>query len=354
MTQQAASRPAGQPSSSAQLKKQPTKQPAKLVKKAKKGREHLVFMKNPKSLAGSAIFVFFLIMGIIGPWLAPFDPSKTGPDASQAPSFAHLLGTTQTGQDILSQMLVGTRGVMVVSLVTGLISTFLAALIGVTSGFLGGWWDELFSMFTNIFLVIPGLPLIIIIMGMIPSAGYPTIIVVLSITGWAWGARVLRAQTLSLRGRDFVEAAKANGESSIRIIFFEIVPNLTAILASTFIGAVNAAIGSLVTLSYIGLIPPSSWTWGTVLYWAQNSGAFTSGMWWWYVPAGLCVALVGMSLALVNFGIDEFVNPRLRSTGMNAKKLRKMGIRPRIGFTPIKGRNVSPVQKRTAVKKAQV
>jgi peptide/nickel transport system permease protein len=224
---------------------------------------------------------------------------------------------------------------MVVSISTGIIATLIAAAIGVTSGFLGGMWDELLSMLTNIFLVIPGLPLIIIIMGMMKNAGVAAIVLIISLTGWAWGARVLRSQTMSLRSRDFVEASRANGETRFRTIFFEILPNLTAILASTFIGTVTASIMSLVTLSYIGVIPPSDWSWGTVLYWAQNSGAFTQGLWWWYAPAGLCVAFVGMSLALINFGIDEFVNPRLRNTGMNAAALKKRGIRPRIGFTPI-------------------
>lgn len=298
-------------------------------------RKHFVFLRNTKSIIGLAIFGFFFVIGIIGPWIAPYSPDKVSTAASEPPSALHFLGTTQTGQDIFSQLLVGTRGVMVVSISTGIIATFIAAAIGVTSGFLGGVWDEMLSMFTNIFLVIPGLPLVIIIMGMMKDAGVSAIILIISFTGWAWGARVLRSQTMSLRSRDFVEASRANGETRFRTIFFEILPNLTAILASTFIGTVTASIMSLVTLSYIGVIPPSDWSWGTVLYWAQNSGAFTQGLWWWYAPAGLCVALVGMSLALINFGIDEFVNPRLRNTGMNASELKKRKIYPRIGFTPV-------------------
>ena len=298
-------------------------------------KKHMVFLRNTKSIIGMSIFFFFILIAIFGPVIAPFDPNKTSPLANATPSMQHLLGTTNVGQDIFSQLVIGTRGVMVVSLSTGFIATVLAPIIGVSAGFLSGWGDEILSMMTNIFLVIPGLPLIIIIMGTMQSAGLAAIIFVISFTGWAWGARVLRSQTLSLRSRDFVEAARAAGESRWRIVIFEILPNLTAILASTFIGTVTAAIMSLVTLSYIGIIPPSTWSWGTVLYYAQNNGAFTSGQWWWYAPAGLCVAFLGMSLALINFGIDEFVNPRLRNTGMNAKILKKRGIRPRVGFTPI-------------------
>ncbi|GAB2024190.1 ABC transporter permease [Lactovum odontotermitis] len=315
-------------------------------------KQHMVFLRNKKSIIGLSIFAFFVLVAIFGPIFAPFDPNETSTLANAAPSAAHFLGTTNVGQDIFSQILVGTRGVMVVSLSAGVIATFLAAIIGVTAGFLSGWGDEIISMITNIFLVIPGLPLIIIIMGTMQNAGLAAIVLVISLTGWAWGARVLRSQTMSLRTRDFIEAARASGESSWRIIIFEILPNLTAILASTFIGTVTAAIMSLVTLSYIGIIPPSDWSWGTVLYYAQNNGAFTSGQWWWYAPAGLCVAFLGMSLALINFGIDEFVNPRLRNTGMNAGLLKKRGIRPRVGFTPIA--NTSHDSSGKVIKKQEV
>ena len=190
-------------------------------------------------------------------------------------------------------------------------------------------------MLANVFLVIPQLPLIILIAGQLPTVGGVTVALVIAITGWAWGARVLRAQTLSLRRRDFVEAARANGERTWRIITAEILPNLTAIIAAGFVGTVAFAVLSLITLSFIGIGNTGEWNWGTVLYQAQSQLALQRGAWWWFVPAGLCIALLGMSLTLINFGIDEFVNPRLRSTGLNARSLRKRGIRPRIGFTPV-------------------
>ncbi len=299
-------------------------------------RQRLVFLRNSKSLVGLAILAFFAIVAIVGPWFAPFDPDDISPaEAMAGPSGAHWLGTTQLGQDIFSQLVVGTRGVMVVGFTAGIIATALAVLVGVSAGYLGGWRDEGLSMLSNIFLVIPALPLIIIITSMLEHPSSWTVTLVIALTGWAWGARVLRSQTLSLAHRDFVEAARANGEKSWRIIFFEIMPNLTAIIASTFINTVVAAVLSEVMLAYIGVASLSDWNWGTILYWAQSSGAFQQGAWWWFVPAGLCVALLGMSLALVNFGIDEFVNPRLRNTGMNARRLRKLRIRPRVGFTPV-------------------
>lgn len=298
-------------------------------------RSRLVFLRNGKALTGIAILAFFTVLAIIGPWISPFDPSALGPDVMSPPSPAHWLGTTNTGQDVLSQLLVGTRGVMIVGFAAGIIATTLAVLVGVTAGFLGGVGDEVLSALANIFLVIPALPLIIIIAGQLPSSGELTIAFVISVTAWAWGSRVLRAQTLSLRRRDFVEAARANGESTWRIIGFEILPNLTAIIASSFVGTVTFAVLSEITLAFIGVSSISDWNWGTILFWAQTNQALARGAWWWFVPAGISIALLGMAFALISFGIDEFVNPRLRNTGQNAALMRRRGIRARIGFTPV-------------------
>ncbi|MCI7456082.1 ABC transporter permease [Actinomyces urogenitalis] len=298
-------------------------------------RPRLVMLRNAKAGTGIVILALFALLGLIGPWIAPYDPNALGPDTMQGPSAAHWLGTTNTGQDILSQLLVGTRGVMVVGLTAGVVATALAVVMGITAGFVGGVGDDVLSALANVFLVIPQIPLVILVAGQMKSASQVVIALVIALTGWAWGARVLRAQTLSLRQRDFVQAARASGESLPRIIICEILPNLTAIIATTFINTVNAAVLAEVTLAFIGVTSISDWNWGTILFWAQSNQALFRGAWWWFVPAGLCIAMLGMSLALVNFGIDEFVNPRLRSTGMNARRLRQRGIRPRIGYTPV-------------------
>lgn len=299
------------------------------------GKRKLLFLRNGKAITGLVIVGFFAVLAVIGEWIAPYDPSAVSADILQPPSGAHWFGTTHLGQDILSQVLVGTRGVLVVGLVAGVLATVIGVLIGVTAGFVGGAGDETLSALSNIFLVIPQLPLIILIAGQLPSAGGLTVAAVIAVTGWAWGARVLRAQTLSLRKRDFVEAARANGERTWRIVLAEILPNLTAIIAAGFVGTVTFAVLSQITLAFIGVTSVSEWNWGTILFWAQGNLALQRGAWWWFVPAGLCIALLGMALTLINFGIDEFVNPRLRSTGLHARTLRKRGIRPRIGFTPV-------------------
>ncbi|WP_029290890.1 ABC transporter permease [Cellulomonas sp. HZM] len=307
------------------------------------GKRKFLFLRNAKAMTGIAILGFFTLIAIIGPWIAPYDPDERSKDILQPPSWQHLFGTTHIGQDIFSQIVIGTRGVMIVGFIAGIVATAIGVLIGVTAGYIGGIGDESLSALSNIFLVIPQLPLIIIIAGQLPDAGGLTVAMVIAATGWAWGARVLRAQTLSLRKRDFVEAARANGEKTWRIITAEILPNLTAIIAAGFVGTVGFAVLSQITLSFIGITNVSDWNWGTVLFWAQGQLALQRGAWWWFVPAGLCIALLGMALTLINFGIDEFVNPRLRSTGLNARNLRKRKIRPRIGFTPVVDEAPAPV-----------
>ncbi|BDZ41455.1 peptide ABC transporter permease [Paraoerskovia sediminicola] len=303
--------------------------------KKKNKPQKFLFLRNSKAMTGLGILAFFAILAIIGPWIAPYGAGDVSKDLLQAPSSTHWFGTDHLGRDILSQIIVGTRGVMVVGFIAGIGATIVGVVVGVTAGFIGGIGDETLSALSNVFLVIPQLPLIIIIAGQLPTAGGVTVALVIAATGWAWGARVLRAQTLSLRRRDFVEAARANGERSWRLILVEVLPNLTAIIAAGFVGTVTFAVLSQVTLSFIGITPVSDWNWGTILFWAQNNLALQRGAWWWFVPAGLCIALLGMALTLINFGIDEFVNPRLRSTGLHARSLRRRGIRPRIGFTPV-------------------
>ncbi|HET6188806.1 MAG TPA: ABC transporter permease, partial [Trebonia sp.] len=194
----------------------------------------------------------------------------------------------------------------------GVIATLLAVIVGVTAAYLGGIWDEILLLVTNVFLVIPALPLLIILLGYLSSAGQWPTILVLSVLGWPWGARVMRAQTLAIRGRDFIAAARESGESPWRIIIFEIVPNEVSLIAANFVNAVLYAIGASVALAFIGLTNITSWSLGTTLYWAESENALQLGAWWWFIPSGLAVALMGTGLVLLNSGIDEFGNPRLR------------------------------------------
>ncbi|MGH8889675.1 MAG: ABC transporter permease [Acidothermaceae bacterium] len=307
------------------------------VEEAPVKRRRFRFIANAKAMAGVIMVGFFVLLAVIGPWIAPYSPDAQSDDLVQGPSMHHWLGTTHLGQDIFSQILVGTRAVVYVGFLASLIASALSILIGVTAGYTGGVIDELLSALTNVFLVIPGILLIIIITVTIPKVDNTVIAVVIGVTSWPWGARVLRAQTLSMRRRDYVEASRATGETGWRIIVFEIMPNLSAIIISGFIGTVIYAVLSLITVAFIGIGGNAGWNWGTILYWAQGQAALQRGAWWWFVPASVFIALLGTGLALLNFGIDEFISPRLRSSGRRVRAIAADGrpVRMRVGFTPV-------------------
>jgi peptide/nickel transport system permease protein len=306
------------------------------------GRRRAVRLpRSPKILTGLGILAFFVLLAIFGPIVRPYDPSESFLNAPVPlpPSAAHWLGTTQVQQDIFSQLLVGGGDMLVVALVGGVIATVLSVIIGVTAGYLGGLADDLLSMLANIFLVLPALPLLIILFGFLGKSGGDLFVIglVISVTGWAFGARVLRAQTLSLRNRDYVDAAKVSGERWYRIIATEILPNLIPVVATSFLFTMLYAIGTYTALAFLGLVNPN-WNWGGMLFYAQLSNAELTGYWWWFVPPGLAIALLGTSLVLLNFGIDEFINPRLRAAGLTARPGRR-GRRSRRGpefaLTPV-------------------
>jgi peptide/nickel transport system permease protein len=284
--------------------------------------------------AGLIILGAFVVVAIFGSTMAPYDPSAISGAVLAPPSAAHLLGTTQTGQDVLSQLLVGTQDTLLIGFVTGAIATVLSILVGVSAGYFAGYGGELLSLLSNIFLVIPGLPLLIVLTSYVPHLSWWMMALVLSLVSWAWGARVLRAQTMAFRQQDFVQAAKAAGESNLRIILFEILPNEIAIVATSFVFTVVFAISFYVALMFLGIGNINQWSWGTMLYYAQNNEAITSsGAWWWWAPPGLAVALVILALVMLNFGIDEFINPRLRAAGLTRKELRAASKQQ--GITPV-------------------
>ena len=297
--------------------------------------------RSPKVIAGLVILALFGVVAIIGRWIAPYSPNATdtqhwvqrvlvtgtGPGTNfpanyyplpLPPSAAHWLGTTVFAQDVLSQLLASTQATLFVGLLAAAIATVLSVLVGVAAGYLGGNADEGLSLFSNVFLAIPGLPLLIVLADYVPSAGSSVLLVavIIAVTAWAYSARVLRAQTLSLRNRDFVEAARVSGEGRLRIILVEVLPNLLPIVAASFLFTTLYAIGAYVAIAFLGLAgsptsyPPGLWNWGEMLREGFANNAVRGGWWWWWAPPGICVALLGTGLALLNFGIDEFINPQ--------------------------------------------
>lgn len=276
---------------------------------------------SPKLATGLGMILAIVLFGIIGP-LVVGNPRAIRDVGLTPPSGEFPLGTTQTGQDILAQLAHATQGSLLIGLIVGLGALLLSLIFGVIGSFRGGWVDESFSLFTNVMLVIPALPLVIVISSYVPDKSIWMLAVVLTITSWAAAARVLRSVTLSLRNRDYVAAAQVSGEKSWRIITFEIIPNLVPVLAAQFVLAIIAAILAEAGLSYLGLGASGTFTWGTMLFQAQNGFALTLGAWWWFVPPGILIALLGGALSLVNFAIDEIVDPRLRTAKLHKDQRR--------------------------------
>jgi ABC-type dipeptide/oligopeptide/nickel transport system ATPase component/ABC-type dipeptide/oligopeptide/nickel transport system permease subunit len=262
-----------------------------------------------KAAFGAAVVAAFAVMAVAG-GVVVGDPTAFVAVPHLPPSWSHLLGTTGQGQDVLAQTVAGARITLTVGFTVGLFVTLVGAFIGITAGFLGGRADAVLSVLINVFLVIPGLPLAIVLAAYLPP-GPGSIILVLSFAGWAWSARVFRAQALTLRNREFIQAAIVSGEGPLRVVFVELLPNMASLVASAFITTTVYAIGAEVGLEFLGLGDPGSVTWGTNLYWASNDSALLTGAWWTFVPTGVCVALVGFGLTMLSYAIDEVTNPRL-------------------------------------------
>ena len=269
--------------------------------------------RNRKATIGVIIVTFFVLVSLFAGQITSIDPTRRVGRPHEAPSAEHIFGTTRDGKDVFAQVVYGGRITLSVGFMTGTLLIVIAVIVGITAGYLGGLADEFLSLITNVFLILPAIPLIIVVAGWLDRPGPGTVMLVLSAISWAWGARVLRSQTLSLRHSEFVAAAKVVGEPTWRIIIFEILPNMVSLVVSSWIGAVQFAFLALVTLEFIGLGDVNLVTWGTILFWAQNNQALLTGAWWTFIPPGFCIALVGVSLTLINYGIDEITNPRLQT-----------------------------------------
>jgi len=266
-----------------------------------------------KALLGLAIFAVFSVLAIVPQLFTSVrDPNELAFTPALPPSREHLLGTTTLGQDIWAQLVYGTRQSLVIALAAGFFATVLSVLVGVSSAYLGGVAGEVLSMVTNVFLVIPTFPLIIILATYAGKGTLLVVLLVLVITGWSYGANQLRAQALSLRNRDFLESARVRGERRSYVIVFEVLPTMTSLIVANFLGAALYSVLTAAGLQFLGLGDPNSISWGTMLYWAQSQQALQTGLPQWSIAPGLCVALLGVSFALLNYAFDEISNPALR------------------------------------------
>ncbi len=268
--------------------------------------------RSRKALAGAAILVLFALAALLAPVIAPYPPQEDLFAQILPPSHEHLLGTTGNGQDIFSQLVWGTRETVAIAIVAGLVATIVSVIVGVSAAYLGGLWDHVLNLFTDVFLVIPTLPLMIVIAAYVKNRGLTVLIAAIVITGWSYGARQLRSQALALRSREFLEAARVRGERTLYIILAEILPNMTSLIVANFLGAAVYAVLAAAALQFIGLGDPTDLSWGTMLFWAKNNGAILAGSPLWAIVPGLCIALLGGAFALLNYAFDEISNPALR------------------------------------------
>ena len=267
---------------------------------------------NGKALTGLVIMIVFLVMAVVPNLIVSGNPATDTKAVSLGMSSKHWLGTTAFGQDIWLQVVHGARPALLIAIISGLLATVLSVLIGVGAAYLGGVWDDALNLFTDVVLVLPTLPLVIVIAGYFSQHSISVMIVVLVVTGWSYGARQLRSQALSLRNRDFLEAARVRGERSSYIIVFELLPNMTSLIVANFLGAALYSLLTASTLEFIGLGDTSSYDWGTMLYWAENNSALQTGAYVWAAAPGLCIALLAAGFALLNNAFDEISNPALR------------------------------------------
>jgi peptide/nickel transport system permease protein len=280
-------------------------------------------LRNRKAMIGLAILLVYVAVALLAPVLTGHDPIKRVGRPHEAPSLDHILGTTRMGRDVFNQLIWGTRTSLFIGLLAGSIVTIIGVTLGVMAGYLGGWIDEAVNFVTNIALVIPQLPLLLVIAAFVGEASPLVIALIIGLTSWAWGARVTRAQTMTLRQRDFILASELIGEPKWRMIVVELMPNLLSIIGFNFIGSVIYTIITEATLEFLGLGNPLAVSWGTMLYNAQTASAMSVGAWWEVFAPATAIAVIGIGLSMINFAVDEISNPRLRTLGTVNEAVRK-------------------------------
>ena len=269
---------------------------------------------NTKLVIGLSVVLSFLVLAIVGPWLTSADPFEFGFPLGIPPNSTYWLGTTSAGQDVYAQFVYGLRSSFVVGAIAALVAGTLGMAIGFIGGYLGGVVDDILSMLTNVVLVIPTLALLLVAAAYLSARGVVVEALFIGFTSWPWAARAIRAQTFSLRSREFVNLARMSGVKGLRIVFGEIAPNMSSYLFLTFILLFGGAILIAATLDFIGLGPTSGSSLGLMMYDAVAWSALQLGLWWWFIPPGVAITAIVGALYITNVGLDEVFNPKLRNT----------------------------------------
>jgi peptide/nickel transport system permease protein len=269
-------------------------------------------LRNRKLLAGLIVVLAFLALAAVGPGLTDKDPLGFEGIPGAAPSGEAWLGTTSSGQDVFTQFVHGLRASFLVGVIGGGLAAVIGMAVGFTAGYRGGIVDDLLNLLTNVVLVIPTFALLIIIAAYLKLRGYVTEALFIGLTSWPWAARAVRAQTFSLVGRDFVDIARMSGRSNRQIIVREIAPNMSSYLVMMFILLFGNAVLIGATLDFIGLGPSDAMSLGLMMNNAVLWSALQLGYWWWFLPPGLGIMAIVGGLYVMNVGLDEVFNPKLR------------------------------------------
>ncbi len=288
-------------------------QPASAPRKIGRLREFLYFaVRDKKIFVSLAIIATLLLVAFVGPILRDYGPNDyVGPPA-QAPSAEYWFGTTTFGQDVFVQFVHGVGATFFVGLLGGGLAAVVGMTVGFVAGYRGGIVDETLNMLTNVVLVIPTLMVLIVIVAYVDARGLLIEAIFIGLTSWPWAARAIRAQTLSLRTREFVDLGRLSGQSTRQIIIGEIAPNMSSYLMLTFILLFGGAVLIAATLDFIGLGPTDGMSLGLMMNNAVLWSALQLGMWWWFIPPGIGIVAIVGSLYVLNVGLDQVFNPRLR------------------------------------------
>jgi peptide/nickel transport system permease protein len=296
----------------------PTETPAAAAQAPALGSDHALarigraIRSNRKATAGTVLLGIFILIALFPGVIAHDSPTQDAYPPQLGVSTAHLLGTNHYGQDLFAQIVYGTRNVLIIAFAVGLATTMIAVLIGVAAAYLGGLWDSSLNVLTDVLLVIPLFPLLIIIAAYAHGGTTLVLIAAITLTSWSYTARQLRSQALTLRNRDFLEAARVRGERRLYIIVVEVIPTMTSLIVASFLTNALDAVLFASSLQFIGLGDPNTVSWGTTLYWAENNAALQTGEPMWAIAPGACIAVLGAAFALLNYAFDEIGNPALR------------------------------------------
>lgn len=271
-------------------------------------------LRGRKVMISGAILLVFAVLAVVGPMIRPGDPNAFVGPLGTAPDSQYWFGTTTFGQDVFAQFANGLRSTFGAGLLGGSIAALIGMSVGFVAGYRGGIVDEVLSMFTNVILVIPTLALLIVVTAYLSARGIVVEALFIGLTSWPWAARAIRAQTFSLATRDFVDLARMSGARGLRVIFSEIAPNMSSYLFLTFILLFGGAVLIAASLDFIGLGPTEGTSLGLMMYNAVAWGALPLGLWWWFIPPGIGITAIVGALYVLNVGLDEIFNPRLRES----------------------------------------